>query len=303
MLRLNNITLEGPDLAGKTTTFKGIHDTTNFKYNIQDRSEFSMLCYAELYGRDIKIWHKRLRDRLNKLNDRTIVILPDVDVLLERYRWRGDEAQDSDSLIRLHNIFEKNVKKYSGYSTLGVLLGDNGSEEAVANMICEWLNDKETSNLDDIANDIIENVEASKNEAHPIKLQLEMQHYLTRELSDIMLDDDEGEYYETLLKGVIDNIDKEMTGQNEYNIDQNPQLTRRFIYTEPTCISLFHTMNRKNRLDFYAVCRSSEAEKTFPSDLKFLVHLSQYVTKYLNAEDKPEINLNITLHSAHIIEK
>jgi hypothetical protein len=62
-------------------------------------------------------------------------------------------------------------------------------------------------------------------------------------------------------------------------------------------------MNRKNRLDFYAVCRSSEAEKTFPSDLKFLVHLSQYVTKYLDAEDKPEINLNITLHSAHIIEK
>jgi hypothetical protein len=42
--------------------------------------------------------------------------------------------------------------------------------------------------------------------------------------------------------------------------------------------------------------------KTFPSDLHFLVYLSQYVTYYLEADNKKEINLNITMHSAHIIE-
>ena len=52
MLRLNNVTLEGPDLSGKTTLFETIHSTTNYRWNIQDRSELSMLCYAEMYGRN-----------------------------------------------------------------------------------------------------------------------------------------------------------------------------------------------------------------------------------------------------------
>ena len=111
MLRLNNITLEGPDLAGKTSVFDAIHEATSFKYNIQDRSELSMLCYAEMYGRDTGIWHKRLRDRLNKLNDRMIVILPTIDAIFERYRWRGDEIQDQKSLRKLHSIFTKHIKK------------------------------------------------------------------------------------------------------------------------------------------------------------------------------------------------
>ena len=189
MLRLNNITLEGPDLAGKTSVFDAIHKETSFKYNIQDRSELSMLCYAELYGRDTRIWHKRLRDRLNKLNDRMIVILPTIDAIFERYRWRGDEAQDESSLIKLHSIFTKHIKKYSAYSTLGVILGDNGSIDDVTKLCCSWLELKETANLNYIVEDIIENASASNNEAHPITFQIDMRSYLKRnDLADIMLD-------------------------------------------------------------------------------------------------------------------
>ena len=131
-----------------------------------------------------------------------------------------------------------------------------------------------------------------------------MRSYLERnDLANIMLDENENEYYESILKNVIKNIDMEVSGSNEYNIEQNPLSTRRFIHTEPTCISLFHTMNRKNRLDFYAVCRSSNTVKTFPSDLHFLVYLSQDVIHYLDLDKKTEINLNVTMHSAHIIEK
>ena len=304
MLRLNNITLEGPDLSGKTSVFNSIHEATNFKYNIQDRSELSMLCYAELYGRDTKIWHKRLRDRLNKLNDRMIVILPTIDAIFERYRWRGDEVQDEVSLKKLHSIFTKHIKKYSAYSTLGVILGDQGGIGDVTKLCCSWLKSKETKNLNSIADDIIENASASNDEAYPITFQLDMRSYLERnDLADIMLDENENEYYESILKNVIKNIDMEVSGSNEYNIEQNPLSTRRFIHTEPTCISLFHTMNRQNRLDFYAVCRSSDTVKTFPSDLRFLVYLSQYVIRYLDLDLKPEINLNVTMHSAHIIEK
>ena len=304
MLRLNNITLEGPDLAGKTSVFDAIHEATSFKYNIQDRSELSMLCYAEMYGRDTGIWHKRLRDRLNKLNDRMIVILPTIDAIFERYRWRGDEIQDQKSLRKLHSIFTKHIKKYSAYSTLGVILGDNGGIDDVTKLCCSWLESKETTNLNYIVEDIIENASASNNEAHPVIFQLDMRSYLKRnDLADIMLDKHEKKYYESILKSVIKNIDREMTGFNEYDKKQNPLTTRRFIHTEPTCISLFHTMNRKDRVDFNAVCRSSDTVKTFPSDLHFLVYLSQYVIRYLDLDNKPEINLNIAMHSAHIIEK
>jgi len=303
MLRLNNITLEGPDLAGKTSVYTAIHEKTGFKYNIQDRSEFSMLCYAELYGRDTQIWHKRLRDRLNRLNDRMVVILPTLDEILERYRWRGDKIQNQKSLRKLYSIFKKNIKKYSEYSTLGVILGDQGGVDDIANLCHEWIISKETKDLNLIANDVIENAIASNNEAYPLTFQLDMSPYLKRSnLADIMLDDREGKYYNSILQNVIKNIDHELSRNNEHDIEQNPLTSRRFIHTEPTCISLFHTMNRQNRLDFNAVCRSSDVVKTFPSDLHFLVYLSQYVTYYLEADNKKEINLNITMHSAHIIE-
>ena len=51
MLKINTVTIEGPDLSGKSTLYEALHEVTNFRWNIQDRSEFSMLCYAILYGR------------------------------------------------------------------------------------------------------------------------------------------------------------------------------------------------------------------------------------------------------------
>ena len=36
MLNLKNITLEGPDLSGKTTLMSQIHKETNNKYNFDD---------------------------------------------------------------------------------------------------------------------------------------------------------------------------------------------------------------------------------------------------------------------------
>jgi hypothetical protein len=52
LFELSDITLEGPDLAGKTTLYNKLHKETNFKWNIQDRAEISMAIYSEMYGRD-----------------------------------------------------------------------------------------------------------------------------------------------------------------------------------------------------------------------------------------------------------
>tara|TARA_B100001094_G_scaffold78384_1_gene74667 strand:+ start:3026 stop:3946 length:921 start_codon:yes stop_codon:yes gene_type:complete len=303
MLRLNNVTLEGPDLSGKTTLFEAIHSATGYRWNIQDRSELSMLCYAEMYGRNTDIWHKRLRDRLQNLNDRMIVVIPPLDVILERYDKRGDDKQNKKSLIELYEIFKKNAKLYSDYPTMGLLENIEGSVEEITALCIAWLADCETSDIDSIANDIAEIASASDNEAHPVKLQVDLKSYDVELLKDVMDDEIEGKYYKQILNDVITNIDKEVNGKNEYKSKQKPITTRRFIHTEPTCISLFHTMFRKDRLSFYATCRSSNTIDTFSFDLKFLIYMSRFVKNHLEIEDQDEMSLDISMHSAHIIEE
>ena len=303
MLRLNNVTLEGPDLSGKTTLFETIHSTTNYRWNIQDRSELSMLCYAEMYGRNTDIWHKRLRDRLQNLNDRMIVIIPPLDVILDRYEKRGDDKQNKKSLIELYEIFKKNAKLYSDYPTMGLLEDIEGSVEELTALCITWLAESEATDIDMIANDIAGIASASNNEAHPVRLQVDLKSYNAESLKDVMEDEIEGKYYKQILNDVIKNIDKEIKGKNEYKSKQNPITTRRFIHTEPTCISLFHTMYRKDRLSFYSTCRSSNTIDTFSFDLKFLLYMSHYVKDYLNIEDQNEMTLDISMHSAHIIEE
>ena len=49
---VNQIVIEGPDLSGKTTLYQNLHDMTNYRWNIQDRSALSMLTHAKQYGRN-----------------------------------------------------------------------------------------------------------------------------------------------------------------------------------------------------------------------------------------------------------
>ena len=54
-INLHTVTLEGVDLSGKTTLYNNIHKKTGYKWNIQDRSELSMLCNAKYYKRNLPI--------------------------------------------------------------------------------------------------------------------------------------------------------------------------------------------------------------------------------------------------------
>ena len=69
MIPVEKIILEGPDLSGKTTLFNRLHQATNFKWNIQDRSTLSMLVYAKLYNRDQFCYVENLNKELNNRNE------------------------------------------------------------------------------------------------------------------------------------------------------------------------------------------------------------------------------------------
>ena len=102
------------------------------------------------------------------------------------------------------------------------------------------------------------------------------------------------------LKEKLENIQKEMSGDNEYNVCQQPQSTRRFIFTQDSCISLIHTMLRDDILNVHVVCRSSDVINTFSYDLKFLIHTLNSISELLNL-NVPAV-LRCAMNSAHIID-
>ena len=86
------LTLEGPDLSGKTSLYQAIHKATDFKWNIQDRSTLSMVCFARQFNRPTKDLRRLMEKEYANLNNRSIILLPKFEVLSRRYNARGDEV-------------------------------------------------------------------------------------------------------------------------------------------------------------------------------------------------------------------
>ena len=101
-LHVHTVCIEGPDLSGKSTLYRNLHKMSGFRWNIQDRSEVSMLCFSKFYKRgDEKNWRSALNDRLRDMNHRYVLLLPDIQLLKERYAARGDEIHTLDGYLGL----------------------------------------------------------------------------------------------------------------------------------------------------------------------------------------------------------
>ena len=306
MLKVNNVTIEGPDLSGKTTLFNMIHKRTDFRWNIQDRSQLSMLCYARQYDRGedvVDLWRSRLHEYLWCLNNRLIILLPSLAVINKRYADRGDEIQDMESLYALYEIFTDEVQKIENFPNVLVLRGD-GSTDLTARST-EWLSVSGLYTMKAVSNEVTKIVQAGPSkEISPLTFDLTIKNPLAYNLKDpkIMLHEDEEVYYANILHKVLKNIQDEISGKNEYDTPQTPHTTRRFIFTQDSCISLIHTMLRGDSLAMNVVCRSSDVVKTFPYDLKFLGYLFSRVCRKLGTENVENYKIRVTLNSAHVVE-
>ena len=83
---IEKIILEGPDLSGKTTLYKQMHNLSNYRWNIQDRSSLSMVVYARLYDRPDFYHVESLKQELNNLNNIMVILLPSWSVIADRFR-------------------------------------------------------------------------------------------------------------------------------------------------------------------------------------------------------------------------
>ena len=296
MLNLKNITLEGPDLSGKTTLMSQIHKETNNKYNIIDRSTMSAMVYSTYYDRpNVKLLERQLRNELNNLNNRTIILMPDIKVLNNRYNDRGDEIQNWEDIIAINNLYEQIIKKFGKFSTLKVIRSDQPLQEAL-----DYL---ETSG-ENIPQEVLLNAVASDDEAYPVKLEVDLGDGFMTAINDAFDFESEKEYYTKILSKMLTTITKENIGDNPYGTRQDPKKTRRYIYADDSCIALFHMMYREDRLNFYATLRSSDVVNIFEHDYKFLKYLCGECAKAVGIKDyeiPKETTLSVIIHSAHII--
>lgn len=293
-MRFLNISLEGPDCSGKTTLFNRFHRFTNFSYNVQDRSCMSMYVYSVLYGRESSsLWFEKIYEDLKRLDTLYVILLPEEDVLIERLLMRGDDFQDETSIFKVRNIFKSLSERFEAFDNVIVLTGVDLDK-----------NVREITNRLDYLNNVsgkylIKNlVKASgKNELCDVSCK----EIVDLEALDMSVLDfpQEKEYYHGITKKIKQTVSDELAGRNPSGVVQD-ESSRRFIYSDDSCISMIHFLVRDNELNVKCVLRSSNVETTLWADYEFLKIIS---CKFLEWINKVEliVKLEISIRSAHII--
>jgi hypothetical protein len=296
---VNYILLEGTDLSGKTTLYNNIHRSTGFEWNIQDRSALSMLCYARQYGRDPERWREQLREEINNLNNRHIVLMPDEETILRRLAERGDEFQDAKSIIRLRSIFEEEVSLISHYPNVLVVRTPMGHQD-LADHCIRWVRESMERTTAQLADDVRSHAAASGGETYRLNVDLNLGTGFHERNLDCLEVEEEREYYFKIRTALSGKIMREVRGLNEYSRIQDEK-SRRFIHAEDTCISLLHAMVRQRKLHMTAVLRSSNVVKTLPHDLDFLYLLTQDAHREIGVAPVLESVMHLSIQSAHLV--
>lgn len=310
MLKIKCVLLEGPDCSGKSTLFSNVHRSTDFRWIIQDRGQLSMLCYARQFRRGLDVVDRSRRELdsfLLDLNNRLVVLLPDFQVTAQRLQVRGDEFQDIDSLRILHDIFEEEVGRLGDRPNLLVLREANPPRDLAYDSV-QWLQAAESLDPSGVSQEVLKLVTSlPRREAVGCRFQLSPSNPLIlTDNSSALRHPPEEAYYAKILSGVLQNIEDEIRGRNEYGMSQEPGSTRRFIYTQDSCISLVHTLLRGDSLLMRVYCRSSNVRDTFPHDFKFICYLYSRVYSHLarhcgwSYPPRGNFLIDVEMGSAHI---
>jgi hypothetical protein len=282
---INQLILEGPDLAGKTSFYERIHKATGYRWNIQDRSALSMLIYAKLYNRDTFIEVERLNKEIKDLNNRYVILIPPWDEVARRFTERGDEIQNLASLKKLYDLFSEAADEFERYPNVIVIRSVDtlsyvdqvvkdlvGSEMTTVRHIASYVNDFAK------ASDILE--------ASHINLTMYDDGKFKFLNKAVLNYEPEKEYYAAILSKICGKIENELSGKNEY--DRQEDITsRRFVYTDDTCISFSQFTVRNGMLDAHFVFRSSNTKDTLDYEQLDLSNVN--------------VRIRINFNSAHII--
>ncbi len=298
MLGVGIVTLEGPDLSGKTTLYNKLHKKTGYRWNIQDRSGLSMICFARQFNRPDDNLRRCFEKELSNLNNKLIILMPELNTLERRYRKRGDEIQTIDSLTVLYDIFCSEVEKIKNLPNVLVLKNDNVDSEVIAEKAIDFLSKEEVLDAKSAGERVTQFLRGSLANEH--SLDISFFGKVQSNIEDkILQDPHEGSYYKEILWDFENTIRKELIGLNPYSAPQDLS-SRRFYYSSSSCISSIHFMPRNDILKCFVVFRSTNAIKNSSIDISFVHFLIHELgSKYFSM--CKNYDLSIRLNSAHIL--
>lgn len=296
MIPIKYVLLEGVDLAGKSTLYRNLHKETGFKYNIQDRSALSMLCYAILYGRDETEHRCNLLAELCDGNNFFVVLMPHLDVVLKRYADRGDDFQDEESLVKLYHIFNEEISKIISLPNVYVVRHE--VEPLRLSVGVAKALESYSQQSPGIFGEIISNW-CDLSPRKEVQFHVSFDVPVSHDDKEILKDPTEGEYFGDIMDDVHYIIDREIEGDNPYNAPQDVD-SRRFYFHSDTCISSIHFLPRDGHLKVLCTLRSTNSIHNGPLDLRFLAHLAAEVGSFYDEWKIDKITLDVKFNSLHI---
>ena len=287
--------VEGPDCSGKTTLIQKIHNDTGYRWHIFDRSQISRSIFSKLYRRDIDNMNFSLHEEISNLNNRFIILIPPFDVIEERFNRRGDEIhKDITSMKNVYDSFNRESHFLNTLPNIEICKSDVDVELLILDLKLS-----ERCSLNGISGIVSEFVDACPNkESYPLSFTLYDDGKFEEASPSILSYEKEEEYYDMIRSSLLGKIDMELRGENEYRRVEGLD-SRRFVFTDSSCISFIQVAIRDEIMDFHCVIRSTDVKNIFPYDLKFLYFLSSECFKKLGGAKR--VRLRFNLNSAHII--
>jgi thymidylate kinase len=300
---INQITLEGPDLSGKTTLYQKIHEASNYCWNIQDRSSLSMIVYARLYGRNDYFHVESLKRDLSNFNNVMILLLPEWSVIADRFQKRGDEIQNLVSLKKVYDLFSEAADEFENYPNV-ITLRKEIDENTVHYIVHNLRSHFERRPFHSYSRMFMG---SAATEESLEKIGMSITHYDNGSFEDVSEEmlcyEKEKVYYDKIRRKLLKKIDDELAGANEYRREETHE-SRRFIYTDDSCLSLCHFMLRNEFLygEFYL--RSSETKETLQYDMNFIKSLTRDVFSRLSELSEIKMcKIELKIGSGHILNK
>ena len=202
------------------------------------------------------------------MNNKLVILLPEFEIIQDRYEARGDEIQTLEDVKVLHDEFANYAEALARLPNVLVI---SDASDSVTKKVSEAFSSDEIASLDEIAKMVFDYASASKHyEASPLSFTIYDDGKFLEAEPSVMEYESEKEYYNQILTTMIQTIHDELAGKNPYNRVESVY-SRRFIYTDDACISLIHASYRENILDMHFVLRSSEVAATFKHDFKIFV--------------------------------
>ena len=300
---IDYIFIEGPDCSGKTTLYEMIHKASGYQWNIQDRSALSMLIHAKYYGRNTFNHIEQLKRELYNLNNQMIICLPDWKVVVDRFNKRGDPIQNLASLHKLYNLFAEAAEEFQHYPNVTVIR--SVVDTSIVSSLINQYQTYESKPIQHMRDSMLQMLGTSAANQWKEVLGLNFVHYDTGDFADIdetmLMYEKEKEYYQKIEAEIFDTIKKEMQGENEHKRKEGLE-SRRYIYTDNSCISLAHFLIRDDHMDAKFFLRSSNIKDTFMYDLNFIKHLTKEVFQYFKCDRQGDYcKIEVLVNSGHVI--